>query len=139
MSRVTASAFFLLCLFSPLSSVADVSSDINAALDYYAQVWDEGDLAALRGYYHPEFVLIANGNKLSLSQRMEDLEVVMKTGEDHGELNWSDLTIESLGKDHALAYGHLKLAFKDGTELDTWFSTVYVKTPFGWKALMTHN
>ena len=38
-----------------------------------------------------------------------------------------------------VAYGRFQLQFKDGTKLDGWFSTVYVKTPFGWKALLTHT
>ena len=28
---------------------------------------------------------------------------------------------------------------KDGSSIETWFTTVFVNTPFGWKALLTHN
>jgi len=40
---------------------------------------------------------------------------------------------------HALAYGQMRLAFKDGSSIESWFSTVYAKTPFGWKAILTHQ
>jgi hypothetical protein len=33
----------------------------------------------------------------------------------------------------------LSLRFKDSSSIDGWFSTVFVNTPFGWKALVTHN
>ena len=29
--------------------------------------------------------------------------------------------------------------FKDGSSIESWFSTVYENTPFGWKALLTTN
>jgi ketosteroid isomerase-like protein len=136
----THKVILLLVLLMPsVAATADTNSDINKALDYYAEVWSEGDLAALRGYYHPDFVLLAGNSELNLDQRMADLEVVMKPGEDQGELSYSGVTVRPLGEDHALAFGQFRLDFKDGTHLESWFSSVYVKTPFGWKALMTHN
>ena len=38
-----------------------------------------------------------------------------------------------------MAYGRVALKFRDGSVLESWFTTVYVKTPFGWKALLTRN
>ena len=139
MSRTQAFTFFLVCLVTPTAAFSDISGEINNTLEYFAEVWGEGELAAIRGYYHPDFVLIANGNKISLSQRMADLELLMKPGEDHAVLTYSEITVQPLGEEHALAYGHVKLSFNDETSLEFWFNTVNVKTPFGWKALMTHN
>jgi uncharacterized membrane-anchored protein len=63
----------------------------------------------------------------------------MESGKDHGDLNFSELEVKPLGKEYAMAYGRSSLKFKDGTEFNTYFSTVYVKTPFGWKAILTHE
>ena len=41
--------------------------------------------------------------------------------------------------DHAMAYGLSTMAFEDGSSLQNWFTTVYVNTPFGWRALLTRN
>ena len=131
--------FSLVLLFSAGALFANTVDDINLALDYYSEVWNEGDLDTLRGYYHADFVLVTSEGSVKLGQRIDDLEAIARSGEDRGELNYSDVTIKSLGDDHAMAFARVSLNFKDGSALNTWFSTVYQKTPFGWKAILTHN
>jgi len=126
-----------LLMVSPVS--ADTESDIRSALDYFAEIWNEGDLDSIRGFYHPEFVLISEGGVISLGQRIDDLESIAQAGEDRGELEYSQVRVQALGEKHATAYGKLSLAFKDGSAINSWFTSVYVKTPFGWKAILTHN
>jgi len=118
---------------------ADSQSEISAALGYYAEIWNEGDVETIRGYYHPDFVLITSDGPVPLSQRIDDLKDISQAGEDRGELRYSQIKVKSLGQNHAMARGKVQLKFKDGSSFDSWFSTVYVKTPFGWKALLTHN
>ena len=121
------------------SLAADTREDILAAIEYYAELWNEGDLGALRGYYHSDFKLITANGVMTLEQRMADLEAVAEAGGDRGELNYGEGEVMELGDKHALAYGRLSLRFKDGSSLDGWYSTLFVKTPFGWKALLTHS
>ena len=121
------------------SVLADTESEIRAALDYFAEVWQEGDLQTIRGYYHADFVLITPDGPVSLAQRMADLDAVAKSGEDRGELTHSAVKIRTLSDGHALAWGKRRLAFGDGSSIEIWFSTVYAKTPFGWKAILTHQ
>ena len=128
-----------ICLLVTFSLRAETRGEISAALDYYAEVWNEGDLEAIRGYYAPQFVAVTPDGLVTLAQRMESLALLFMPGEDRGELQHTGVTIEPLDNSHALAYGHVRLRFRDGTELDNWFSTVYVKTPFGWKAMFSHN
>jgi len=130
----------LLCLL-PLAGPlqADTGSDISTALDYYAEVWNEGDLETIRAYYHADFVLVSNRGVESLAQRIEDIEILFQGGDDRGELSYSGVTVVPLADSLAMAYGKTRLAFKDGSSIESWFSTVYRKTPFGWKALLTHQ
>jgi ketosteroid isomerase-like protein len=121
------------------SLAADTRDDILAAIEYYAELWNEGDLDALRGYYHSDFKLITASGVMTLEQRMADLEAVAEAGGDRGELSYADGEVMELGEKHALAHGRLSLRFKDGSSLDGWYSTLFVKTPFGWKALLTHS
>ena len=121
------------------TTAANTETDIEAALDYFAEMWNEGDLNAVRGYYHSDFVLVTSEGILSMGQRLDDLEAIMEPGKDHGELGFSEIQVKPLGKDRAMAYGRSSLKFKDKTEVSTYFSTVYVKTPFGWKAILTHE
>ncbi len=127
----------LLLVSNPLA--ADTRSEITAAIDYYAQVWNENDTRAIESYYHSEFLLVSDSGVLTREQQVCDIEDAIGNGGDRGVLDYSDVTVKELGEDHAMAYGHLTLKFKDKSSLESWFSTVYVKTPFGWKALLTRN
>lgn len=118
---------------------ADTRSDITSALDYYAEVWNEGDIEALRGYYDSKFVLVTARGIQALAQHLDDLKALSGAAEDRGELSYTDVEVKSLGAGHALAYGQMRLQFKDGSSIESWFSTVYTNTPFGWKAILTHQ
>ena len=133
-----ATVLSILLLVSP-AAPADTRDEIAAALDYYAELWNEGDLEALRGYYHADFKLITREGIVPLAQRLADLEMLLGGNDDRGQLSYNDIEVVELGDRNALSYGRLDLQFKDGSSLQGWFSTVYVKTPFGWKALLTHN
>jgi len=127
----------LLLLAGPLC--ADPETEIKTALDYFDEVWSEGDLASIRGYYHPDFVLVDENGITPLAQRMEDLETIAESGKDRGVLEYSQIKVRALEDKSAIAYGNFSLKFKDGSSFGGWFTTVYVNTPFGWKAILTHN
>lgn len=120
-------------------ALADTEDEITAALDYFAEVWKEGDLGTIRGYYHADFVLVTDQGPVALEQRMADMESIVQSEGDRGELSYSGVKVVTLDGGHALAYGKRTLAFRDGSSIDSWFSTVYAKTPFGWKAILTHQ
>ena len=132
-------ASFFACALVATPVRADTRDEIGAVLDYYAEIWNEGDLDALRGYYHEDFRLISPNGVTTAEQRLAELATVAEAGTDRGELTQSDVEIVALGDKHALAYGRLNLRFKDGSSINGWFSTTFVNTPFGWKALVTHN
>ena len=139
MSNLIRLVFLTGFLFFSGSAAADPKTEIESVMDYFAEMWDEGDLNAVRSYYHRDFVLVTSDGTISMEQRLDDLETIMESGKDHGDLNFSELEVKPLGKEYAMAYGRSSLKFKDGTEFSTYFSTVYVKTPFGWKAILTHE
>ena len=130
---------FVLLLIQAGMVSADTETEITSALNYFVETWNEGDLETIRGYYHPDFVLITDQGSIPLGQRIDDLEAIAQAGEDRGELEHTQLVVRALADDHALAYGEIHLKFKDGSAINSWFSTVYVNTPFGWKAILTHN
>ena len=132
-------AFLLSGTVVSTTARADTRDDISAAIDYYAELWNEGDLEALRGFYHSDFKLITQNGVVTLEQRMADLVSLAGTGGDRGELHYSDGQVVELGEKHALAWGRMSLRFKDGSSIEGWYSTTFVNTPFGWKALLTHN
>lgn len=132
-------ATLLIGLFMLPAAMADTESEITAALDYYAEMWNEGDFGALRGYYDSQFVLVTSAGTVPLQQRLEDIDALGGSGQDRGEMGYSGVVVKVLGDKHALAYGQVRLQFKDGSSIESNFSTVYAKTPFGWKAVLTHQ
>ena len=130
----------LLCiLLACVTAMADTRDEITTALDYYAEIWNEGDFEALRGYYSPDFVLVSARGVETLAQRFDDMNTLAAAGDDRGELTYSNVKVTALADQHALAYGQMRLQFNDGSSIESWFSTVYAKTPFGWKAILTHQ
>lgn len=130
-------ALVFLLLATPLA--ADTQTEIKTALDYFAQIWNENDLEAIQGYYHPDFVLVSDSGVLTRAQQIDGIRNLVSEGGDRGVLSYDTLTVKKLDDAHAMAYGHLKLTFEDKSVLDSWFTTVFEKTPFGWKALLTRN
>jgi ketosteroid isomerase-like protein len=130
MSNLFRAVLLLGFLLTTNATAADPKTEIEAVL---------GDLNAVRSYYHRDFVLVTAEGILSAGQRLGDLEAIMEPGKDHGELSFSELQVKLLGDEHVMAYGRSSLKFSDGTELNSLFTTVYVKTPFGWKAILTHD
>jgi ketosteroid isomerase-like protein len=130
-------SFFL--LFGGPCLAADSQAEIRQLLNYFADLWNEGDLDGLRSYFHKDFVLVSASETHSREQRMDELGVIMAPGKDHGELGFSEVQVVPLDDNHALAYGRSRLKFSDGTELGSMFTTVYARTPFGWKAILTHD
>ena len=139
MSFTVRYTILLCCLLLSGPSLADTREEITTALDYYAEMWNEGEFEALRGYYDPNFVLVTARGVEPLAQRFEDMNALLGASEDRGELSYSNVKVNSLAERHALAYGQMRLQFKDGSSIESWFSTVYTKTPFGWKAILTHQ
>lgn len=128
----------ILILFSQ-NLVADTENEIRTALDYFAEMWNEGDIDALSSYYHQDFVLVTDNGVIPTGQRVDDLKSLTQAGEDRGELSYSEVKVKAIEDKHAMAYGKLNLKFKDDSAITSWFTTVYVKTPFGWKAIVSHN
>mgnify|MGYP001821443934 FL=1 len=129
----------LVFLFLAAPVAADTETEIKTALDYLTQVWNEKDLEAIAGYYHSDFRVIGDTGVVSRQQFLDDIAQIGQRGGDRGQLSFSNVEVNPLGDDHAMAYGLSTMAFKDGSSLQNWFTTVYVNTPFGWKALLTSN
>lgn len=128
----------ILMLFSaPL--MADVENEITTLMDYFAEMWNAGDADFVSGYFHPEFILVTEDDTITRSEYVASIKSIGQRGGDRGELDYTGVKVRELGDSHAVAWGNSKLKFEDGSSLESRFSTVFAKTPFGWKALLTRN
>ena len=129
--------FLLLFLAGPVN--ADTKDEVLAVLDYYADMFNQGDVDALLGYYHQDFVNVTDKGIVQRDQLIDDIGDIAQSGEKRGKLDFSELEVRTLGEGNAVAYDISRLQFDDGSSISNWFSTIYVKTPFGWKAVLTRN
>ena len=129
--------FLLLFLAVPVN--ADTKGEVVAVLDYYADMWNQGDVDALLGYYHQDFVNITDNGIVQRTQLIDDIGDIAQSAEKRSKLAFSEIEVRTLGEGNAVAYGISNLQFDDGSSISNWFTTIYVKTPFGWKAVLTRN
>lgn len=135
--RITNLLSFL--LFSGISGASEVQTEIKQMLNFFAEEWNEGDLESIRGRFHRDFILVTSDGIRNRQQRLDELGDVIAIGKDRGVLSFSEIEVKPLKEDYAVAYGRSRLKFKDGTELGSMFSSIYVNTPFGWKVILTHE
>ena len=129
----------LLLLFMAGPVNADTKTEVLAVLDYYADMWNQADVDALLGYYHQDFINVTDKGIVQRAQLIDDIGAIAQSGEKRSKLDFSQVEVRTLGEENAVAYGISRLQFDDGSAITSWFSTIYVKTPFGWKAVLTRN
>ena len=133
-------AILLAIVFLAFPVIADdAESEIKRTLNFLADEWTAGDLDSIGGHFHRDFVLITKDGIHNRAERLRELGDIMTSGQDHGELSYSDLKVKSLSDEYVMVWGKSQLKFADKTELNNIFSSVYVKTPFGWRVVFTHE
>jgi ketosteroid isomerase-like protein len=136
--------FFLLFIVLSFSSVlfADMKSEIAALLEEQDQAWNRGDLDGFVKPYDDTGKLVFIGSSgvirdpRALKEKYEKKYKV--AGADFGKLTFSDLQVEELSKDLALAWGRWEVEAK-GTKSSGWFSLIVQKTAGKWRILHDHS
>jgi ketosteroid isomerase-like protein len=125
------------------SKKSDAKVAVPALLQQQADAWNRGDLGAfMTGYLKSaEISYTAGGTEVwgyeALKERYEK-----KYGSDResmGKLQFSDLKISELGRDHALCIGRWHLERAEKNPLDGVFSLVLTRTSEGWKVIHDHT
>ncbi len=134
----------LFLLLAP-AIATDSTQDRNAiqrVLDDQAKAWNKGDLVAfMKGYIESEELSFFSGNKKTKGWKAT-LERYQKTyqadGKEMGKLTFDELSIELLGKDHALVRGRFRLQLKSDNPTGI-FTLILRKTPAGWRIVHDHT
>ena len=142
-SRVLRSATIALltmtCALTWAENSDFVERQILAETEHYAAAWNRGDMSVIDATHHPSYVHVTPDGPVTLQQRRSGVEERLDASQDHGILRFHQMTVRPLGDDYALAYGQATLRFKNGTETSVWFTSVYLRTPDGWKAVHDHG
>ena len=115
---------------------------IQRVLDDQAAAWNKGDLVGfMKGYAESDDLTFFSGNNKTKGWKAT-LERYQKSyqadGKEMGRLTFSELSIETLGADHALVRGRFRLQLKSDNPTGI-FTLVMRKTPAGWRIIHDHT
>jgi uncharacterized protein (TIGR02246 family) len=126
------------------SALAAESPDaaVRALLETQQAAWNRGDLEGfMAGYWNsPELTFYSGRDKKQGWQAtLERYRARYQApGTEMGRLTFSELTVEPLAPDVALARGRWKVEMKDQT-LDGLFTLIVKKRPEGWRIVHDHT
>lgn len=138
------SAKVLVTVSALLLAAADDSPEaaVRSLLEAQQTAWNRGDLEGfMAGYWNsPELTFYSGRDKqqgwqATLARYKARYQ---SAGKEMGHLTFSELSVESLGPDCALARGRWKVELKDQT-LDGLFTLVVRKKPEGWRIVHDHT
>jgi uncharacterized protein (TIGR02246 family) len=118
-------------------------SAITKVLQEQANAWNRQDLAGfMAGYWNsPELTFFSGAHESKGWQAA--LERYQKTyqgaGHEMGKLEFSNLTIQTLGPDSAFVRGEFHLTMSDGKTHNGLFTLIFRKFPEGWKIVHDHS
>jgi uncharacterized protein (TIGR02246 family) len=114
---------------------------IMAVLDTTAAGWNRGDLSAYLSAYTPGATeMLATGP----AGGVEAIERTMRegfwrTGRPLQQLRYEQVNVRMLGRDNALVTGKYVLTGGERPERTGWFTTVWTRTPQGWRMIHDHS
>jgi ketosteroid isomerase-like protein len=116
-------------------------ADIRAVLEAQVAAWNRGDVAAfMHGYWNsPETEFVgSNGIMRGWRSVLDRYRKTYPTRAAMGHLDFSDLEIEMLGPDAALAVGRWRLQRPSDSPGGV-FTLVFRKFPEGWRIIHDHT
>lgn len=135
--------FLLSILFScakPGLDIQKIKGEIRTILDRQKASWNEKSVEGfMEDYWKSEDLTFQSGNS-----RLHGWEALFSrykksyTGENWGELDFTDIEIKVLSNDYAYVLGRWKLAFKDSSK-EGLFTIIFQRRSEGWKIIHDHS
>jgi ketosteroid isomerase-like protein len=133
-------AVLLLTAFAPAQTP---QAAIEKVLTDQQSAWNHHDLDAfMRGYWNsPEVTFSSKGETITGWQATFDRyrKTYQSPGAEMGQLEFSGLKIEMLGKSAAFVRGEFRLTMHDGKTPHGVFTLIFRKFPDGWKIIHDHT
>jgi ketosteroid isomerase-like protein len=120
---------------------ASVISEIRTVLRAQQEAWNRGDIDSfMNGYAREETTVFVSGDEVSRGWQTVRDRYLSKYNDraKMGTLTFSDLEIEQLGPESALALGHWELK-RPGDNPHGRFTLIFRKTPDGWRIVHDHT
>ncbi len=117
------------------------ASDIRAVLDSTAAGWNRGDLSRyLWAYIDSATAMGANGPERGVGAIEGQMRRgFWRTGRPIQTLHYEHVEVRMLGDEHALVTGQFVLTGGGQPQRTGWFTTVWLRTPAGWRMMHDHS
>lgn len=123
------------------AAAASARDEIVAALESTAAGWNRGDLDAYLAVYTDSATEMLPtgpaGGREAIERTMR--EGFWRAGRPAQQLRYESLNVRMLGESNALLTGRYVLSGGDRPERSSWFTTVWTRTPRGWRMIHDHS
>jgi ketosteroid isomerase-like protein len=125
---------------TPVLPASDVAA-IRAVFDTTAAGWNRGDLSAYLSAYNETSTTMGGTGLVRGPAAIGDQMRAgfWKTGRPIQILNYDHLEIRPLGPNDALVTGQYILSGADRPNRTGWFTTIWERTPAGWRMIHDHS
>jgi ketosteroid isomerase-like protein len=129
---------------SPAATVPASPADeaaIRAELDSTAAGWNRGDLDGYLSAYADSITSRSSDGFATGKAAAADVmrQGFWRTGRPLQQLRYEHLVVRALGPDYALVTGQYVLSGADRPDRTGWFTTVWARTPAGWRMIHDHS
>ena len=113
---------------------------IKAELDSTAAGWNRSDLARYMAAYDTSMRSMTRNGPVGLAATQTAITAAFwKDGKANQQLRYENVEVRKLGADFAIGIGHFILSGNGLKDLGGWFSTVWMRTPTGWRMILDHS
>jgi ketosteroid isomerase-like protein len=133
--------FIASLLLAGTATPNDPAQEIRAVLQAQQDTWNRGDIDAfMNGYCRSDETVFVSGDEVlrGWERVLERYRQKYSDREKMGTLTFSDLKIEMLSSDAAVALGRWALKRKTDTPHGR-FTLIFRKTPEGWRIVHDHT
>ena len=124
----------------PLAAQASDGDAIKAELDSTAAGWNRNDLGRYMAAYDTSMRSMTRNGPVGLAATETAIKSAFwKDGKANQQLRYESVEVRKLGPDFAICTGHFVLSGNGLKDLGGWFSTVWMRTPSGWRMILDHS
>lgn len=131
---------FVLTAALPLAAQVSDGEAIKAELDSTAAGWNRNDLGRYMAAYDTSMRSMTRNGPVGLAATETAIKAAFwKDGKANQQLRYENVEVRKLGPDFALCTGHFILSGNGLKDIGGWFSTVWMRTPSGWRMILDHS